>query len=69
VASLEENRALCKKWVALYETQAAQLTAVRVENAQLWKALSAPVELQPYIAVGCSTAEAQVLAREAPRGT
>jgi len=55
---LEDSQALCKKWVALYENQTAQVTAAQTENARLWAALAAPKELQPYIAAGCSEVEA-----------
>ena len=65
---LTEGHALCKRWIALYESQSAQLTAARAENACLRTALGAPAELQPYIAAGCSEAEARQLARQAPRG-
>jgi hypothetical protein len=45
-----------------------QLAAARTENACLWRALSAPAELQPYVAAGCSEAEARQLVSEVPRG-
>ena len=65
---LEEGHALCKRWIALYESQSVQLAAARTENACLWRALSAPAELQPYVAAGCSEAEARQLVSEVPRG-
>jgi hypothetical protein len=63
-----EALALCEKWSQLHASQSSQLAAARSENARLWTALTAPKELQPYVAVGFSEAEAGQLAKEAPRG-
>jgi hypothetical protein len=41
------------------DTQGAQLAEARAENQRLWTALSAPKELQPYVAAGCSEAQAK----------
>jgi hypothetical protein len=68
IATLEESRQLNQKLAGLADSQGAQLVDVCAENARLWTALSAPKELQPYIAAGCSQSEAEQLAKEAPRG-
>lgn len=68
IATLEESRQLNQKLAGLADSQAAQLVDVCAENSRLWTALSAPKELQPYLAVGCSQVEAEQLAKEAPRG-
>lgn len=68
IATLEESRQLNQKLAGLADSQAAQLAETHAENARLWTALSAPKELQPYMASGCSRSEAEQLAKEAPRG-
>lgn len=65
--SHEATIALAEKAIKLNGDIASQVAEATKLNARLWTALSAPIALQPYIAAGCSEAEATQLAREAPR--
>jgi hypothetical protein len=60
LAGWEQISALCQRLAGIVDTQAAQLAETRAENRRLWAALGAAPELQQYIAVGCSEAQAKV---------
>jgi len=61
LAGWAESSAFCQRLAGIVDTQAAQLAETRAENQRLWAALGAPKELQQYVAVGCSEAQAKEL--------